>query len=144
MMINVTSLAEALFVVFIPILVLSYWLYSFIVESLFDEDPLDRDSDFPLEQLWTFIIFIVAVFGAYISYGTVLNNGFWFHVGFIIGGVLTAQLPFIAFFIFMGIWASVSELTKKQKKKFTDTIQSYQVLIGLIVIALAIYFGRGF
>tara|TARA_B100000886_G_scaffold330258_1_gene280509 strand:- start:1497 stop:1931 length:435 start_codon:yes stop_codon:yes gene_type:complete len=142
---NWMNLIESL-VVFIPIFSLSFIALSYIKEDIFEYEDDTNDWDLVVgetfEGFWILFIFGVSIFGAYISWGEVFDNGVPFLLGFILGGILTTLVPIILLFLWNFILIAFDDFLEN-KKKYVEYLKTFQVLIGLLVIAFVIYLVGG-
>ena len=106
----------------------------------FADEEFGEDSEMPGNLIWISLCILIPVWNTYISWGTLNDEGILYLIGFVLGTVAISIAPLILFFVIGGIVVYLLDLTEKQQENIADTIQSYQILIGAILIALAIYF----
>jgi hypothetical protein len=105
-----------------------------------DEDLFAEESDMPGNIFWIGLCFLIPIWITYNTWGTLLDEGFLYLIRAVLGTTAISIAPMIIFFIIFGIFGYFSDLSTKQKKNLLNTFQSYQILIGAILIALAIIF----
>jgi len=106
----------------------------------FIDEEFGVDSEMPGNLIWISLCTFIPVWNTYISWGTLNDEGILYLIGFVLGTVAISIAPMILFFAITGIVLYLFDLTEKQQENIADTIQSYQILIGAILITLAILF----